>query len=31
MSDYFHPESLVGTQWVADHLDAPAVRFGEVI
>lgn len=31
MSDYAHPESLVSTQWVADHLADPAVRFVEVI
>jgi thiosulfate/3-mercaptopyruvate sulfurtransferase len=27
--DYAHPEYLVDTQWVADHLDDPAVRIVE--
>jgi thiosulfate/3-mercaptopyruvate sulfurtransferase len=31
MFDYAHPESLVSTQWVADHLNDPAVRFVEVV
>lgn len=31
MFGYAHPESLVSTQWVADHLTDPAVRFVEVI
>lgn len=31
MSDYAHPESLVSTQWVADHLADPTVRFIEVV
>jgi thiosulfate/3-mercaptopyruvate sulfurtransferase len=30
MSNYAHPESLVDTQWVADHLNDPSVRFIEV-
>ncbi|HEV2417198.1 MAG TPA: sulfurtransferase [Terriglobia bacterium] len=30
MSDYKHPEALVSTQWVADHLSDPAVRLVEV-
>ena len=29
MSDYSHPESLASTQWAADHLADPAVRFVE--
>ena len=28
---YAHPKSLVSTQWVADHLNAPDVRIVEVI
>ena len=24
--DYVHPEALVETQWLHDHLDAPDVR-----
>ncbi len=31
MSRYAHPESLVNTQWVAEHLDDPFVRLVEVI
>ncbi|MCK6578372.1 MAG: sulfurtransferase [Anaerolineae bacterium] len=30
MSDYAHPERIAGTQWAADHLDGPNVRFVEV-
>lgn len=30
MSAYAHPEVLVDTQWVAEHLTAPKVRFVEV-
>ncbi|HEV2500842.1 MAG TPA: sulfurtransferase [Terriglobia bacterium] len=30
MSDYKHPEALVSTQWVADHLSDLAVRLVEV-
>ena len=26
MSDYTHPEVLVSTDWVADHLNDPDVR-----
>ncbi|RMD78772.1 MAG: sulfurtransferase [Chloroflexi bacterium] len=29
MSDYAHPEALVETQWVADHLNDPNVRIVE--
>lgn len=29
MSDYAHPEVLVSTDWVADHLDDPSVRIVE--
>jgi thiosulfate/3-mercaptopyruvate sulfurtransferase len=29
MSDYAHPEALVSTDWVADHLDDPGVRLVE--
>jgi thiosulfate/3-mercaptopyruvate sulfurtransferase len=29
-SNYAHPEVLVDTQWVAEHLDDPAVRLVEV-
>ncbi len=29
MSEYAHPEVLVSTQWVADHLDDPSVRVVE--
>jgi thiosulfate/3-mercaptopyruvate sulfurtransferase len=31
MTEYAHPESLVSTQWVAEHLDDPNVRFVEII
>ena len=31
MFDYAHPESLVSTQWVADHLEDPSVRIVEVV
>lgn len=30
MSGYAHPEMLVSTQWAADHLNDPKVRFVEV-
>ncbi len=30
MSDYKHPEALVSTQWVSEHLDDPGVRLVEV-
>ncbi len=30
MTDYAHPEVLVPTQWVADHLNDPKVRLVEV-
>lgn len=30
MSDYKHPEALVSTQWVSEHLDDPSVRLVEV-
>ena len=30
MSEYKHPEVLVSTQWAADHLNDPKVRFVEV-
>jgi thiosulfate/3-mercaptopyruvate sulfurtransferase len=30
MADYAHPEVLVSTQWVADHLSDPKVRLVEV-
>ena len=30
MSGYAHPEVLVDTQWVAEHLTAPKVRVVEV-
>ncbi len=29
MSEYAHPEVLVSTQWVADHIDDPTVRIVE--
>ena len=29
MKGYVHPEVLVTTQWVADHLDDPHVRLVE--
>jgi thiosulfate/3-mercaptopyruvate sulfurtransferase len=31
MSEYAHPESLVSTKWLTDHLDDPNVRIVEVI
>ncbi len=30
MADYAHPEALVSTQWVADHLSGASVRLVEV-
>ncbi|PZD74728.1 Thiosulfate sulfurtransferase [Acaryochloris thomasi RCC1774] len=30
MSDYAHPEALIDTQWLADHLNDPAIRIVEV-
>ena len=30
MADYAHPEVLVSTQWVADHLSEPKIRLVEV-
>lgn len=30
MTDYAHPEMLASTQWVAEHLNDPQVRFVEV-
>jgi thiosulfate/3-mercaptopyruvate sulfurtransferase len=30
MSDYKHPETLVSTQWAADHLNDPKIRLVEV-
>ncbi|MGH2510448.1 MAG: rhodanese-like domain-containing protein, partial [Ktedonobacteraceae bacterium] len=30
MSDYAHPEVLVSTQWVAEHLSDPKIRLVEV-
>src|SRR5580704_2830369 len=30
MSEYQHPETLVSTQWAADHLNDPKVRLVEV-
>jgi thiosulfate/3-mercaptopyruvate sulfurtransferase len=30
MADYAHPDSLVSTDWVAEHLDDPRVRLVEV-
>jgi thiosulfate/3-mercaptopyruvate sulfurtransferase len=30
MSEYKHPEALVSTQWVSEHLDDPKVRLVEV-
>lgn len=30
MKDYAHPEVLVDTQWVADHLNDPGVRIAEI-
>ena len=29
-TDYVHPEVLVDTQWVADHLNDPKVKIVEV-
>ena len=29
MSDYAHPEVLVSTQWVEDHIDDPSIRIVE--
>ena len=31
MSEYAHPESIVSTQWVADHLSDPNIRIIDVI
>ncbi|HTJ27601.1 MAG TPA: sulfurtransferase [Candidatus Limnocylindria bacterium] len=30
MADFAHPETVVSTAWVADHLDDPTVRIAEV-
>ncbi|MDO8612437.1 MAG: rhodanese-like domain-containing protein, partial [Dehalococcoidia bacterium] len=30
MSEYAHPEVLVSTDWVADHLNDPQVKLVEV-
>ena len=30
MAEYAHPEVLVSTQWVADHLSDPKIRLVEV-
>ena len=30
MTEYVHPEVLVSTQWVADHLNDPNVKLIEV-
>jgi thiosulfate/3-mercaptopyruvate sulfurtransferase len=30
MSEYAHPEVLIETEWLADHLDDPAIRVVEV-
>src|SRR6202050_5912375 len=30
MSDYKHPETLVSTQWAAEHLNDPKIRLVEV-
>ncbi len=30
MGDYSHPEALVSTQWVSEHLDDPSIRLVEV-
>ena len=30
MTDYAHPEVLVSTQWVSEHLNDPKVRLVEV-
>ncbi|MFM8457925.1 MAG: sulfurtransferase, partial [Chthoniobacterales bacterium] len=27
--DYAHPEALVSTEWVADHLQDPSIRIVE--
>ena len=29
MSNYTHPEALVSTEWLADHLDLPGIRIVE--
>jgi thiosulfate/3-mercaptopyruvate sulfurtransferase len=29
MAEYAHPEMLVSTEWVADHLNDPTVRIIE--
>jgi len=31
MSNYAHPESLVSTQWLAEHLEDPSIRIVEVV
>jgi thiosulfate/3-mercaptopyruvate sulfurtransferase len=31
LSDYSHPESLVNTQWAAEHLDDPSIQLVEVV
>jgi len=31
MSNYAHPESLVSSQWLVDHLDDPQIRLVEVV
>ena len=31
MSKYAHPDSLVSTQWLANHLKNPSVRIVEVV
>ncbi len=30
MAEYAHPEVLVSTQWVVDHLSDPKIRLVEV-
>ena len=30
MAEYAHPEVLVNTEWVADHLNDPKVRIVEI-
>ena len=30
MKDYAHPEVLVDSQWVAEHLDDPQVRIVDI-
>jgi thiosulfate/3-mercaptopyruvate sulfurtransferase len=30
LAEYVHPEALVDTQWVAEHLNDPKVRLVEV-